>query len=73
MYPVYKMALSSYTLQPRTKMNGQTAKFTGKSHFLGIRKVLTLGLKAEKPLQNEKHIEDWALGSHQRDNGHVTH
>ena len=32
-----------------------------------------LGLKAEKPLQNENHTEDWALGSHPRDNGHVTH
>ena len=33
-----------------------------KLHFLGIRKVLNLGLKAEKPLQNENHTEDWALG-----------
>ena len=39
----------------------------------GIRKVLNLGLKAEKLLQNENHTEDWALGSHSRDNGHVTH
>ena len=38
-----------------------------------IRKVLNLGVKAEKPLQNENHTEDWALGSHPRDNGHVTH
>ena len=37
---------------------------------LGIRKVLNLGLKQ---LQNENHTEDWALGSHPRDNGHVTH
>ena len=22
---------------------------------------------------NENHTEDWALGSHPRDNGHVTH
>ena len=29
--------------------------------------------KAEKQLQNENHTEDWALGSHPRDNGHVTH
>ena len=43
------------------------------SIFLGIRKVLNLGLKAEKQLQNENHTEDWALGSHPRDNGHVTH
>ena len=26
-----------------------------------IRKVLNLGLKAEKQLQNENHTEDWAL------------
>ena len=37
------------------------------------RKVLILGLKAEKHLQNENHTEDWKLGSHPRDNGHVTH
>ena len=41
--------------------------------FLAIRKVLNLGLKAEKQLQNENHTEDWALGSHPRDSGHVTH
>ena len=40
---------------------------------LGVWKVLSLGLKAEKPLQNENHAEEWALGSHPRDNGHVTH
>ena len=48
-------------------------KIGAKEHFLGIRKVLNLGLKAEKQLQNENHTEDWALGSHPRDNGHVTH
>ena len=51
----------------------QTAKFAQKYHFLGIRKVLNLSLKAEKQLQNENHTEDWALGSDPRDNGHVTH
>ena len=38
-----------------------------------IRNVLNLSLKAEIQLQNENHTEDWALGSHPRDNGHVTH
>ena len=38
-----------------------------------IRKVLNLGLKAGKQLQNENNTEDCALGSHPRDNGHVTH
>ena len=60
-------------LQFWQKINGQTSKFARKLHFLGIRKVLNLGLKAEKPLQNENHTEDWALGNHPRDNGHVTH
>ena len=46
-----------------------THYFTG---FI-VRKVLNLGLKAEKPLQNENPTEDWALGSHPCDNGHVTH
>ena len=59
--------------QSRSKICGQTAKFARKYHFLGIRKVLNLGFKAEKQLQNENHDEDWALGSHPRDNGHVTH
>ena len=31
--------------------------------IVGIRKVLNLGLKAEKQLQNENHTEDWALGN----------
>ena len=35
--------------------------------------VKNLGFKAEKQLQNKNHTEDWALGSHPRDNGHVTH
>ena len=60
-------------LQFWQKINGQTSKFARKLHFLGIRKVLNLCLKAEKPLQNENHTEDWALDSHPRDNGHVTH
>ena len=53
-------------------------------HLLGIRKVLNLGLKAEKQLQNrnhtedwalqhKNHTEDWALGNHPDDNDHVTH
>ena len=53
-------------LQFWQKINVQTSKFARKLHFLGIRKVLNLGLKAEKPLQNENHTEDWALGSHPR-------
>ena len=60
-------------LQSRSKISGQTAKFARKYHFLGILKVLNLGFKAEKQLQNENHTQDWALGSHPRDNGHVTH
>ena len=46
--------------------------FRESSIFLGIRKVLNLGLKTEIQLQNENHTEDWALGSHPRGNGHVT-
>ena len=39
----------------------------------GLSSPLNLGLKADKQLQNENHTEDWVLGSHPRDNGHVTH
>ena len=70
---VTKLSGFGQYLQFWQKINGQTSKFARKLHFLGIRKVLNLGLKAEKPLQNENHTEDWALGSHPRDNGHVTH
>ena len=42
-------------------------------HFLGIRKGLNLGLKAWNQLQNKNHTEDWALGCHPRENGHVTY
>ena len=55
------------------KLMAKRKKFARKLHFLGIQKVLNLGLKAEKPLQNENHTEDWPLGSHPRDHGHVTH
>ena len=58
-----------YFRQFLQKINGQTLKFARKLHFLDIRKVLNLGLKSKKPLQNENHTEDWALGSHPRDNG----
>ena len=61
------------TLQFWQKINDQTSKFARKLHFLGMRKVLNLGLKAEKPFQNLNHTEDLALGSHPRDNVHVTH
>ena len=44
-----------------------------KWHFVGIRKVLNLCLKAEIQLQNENHTEDWALGIHPHDTGQVTH
>ena len=40
---------------------------TRKQLFQGIGKVLKLGLKVEKKLQNENHTEDWALGGHPRD------
>ena len=55
------------------KLMAKREHLRGEKHFLGIRKLLNLGLKAEKQLQNENHTEDWALGSHPRDNGHVTH
>ena len=29
--------------------------------------------QSREQLQNENRTEDWALGSHPRDNGHVTH
>ena len=63
----------SYLLQCCGKINEKTTNFTVNWHFLCIRKLLILGLKAEKQLRNKNHTEDWALGCHPRDNGHVTH
>ena len=48
-------------------------KICAKVAFHRYTESVKLGLKAEKQLQNENHTEDWALGSHPRDNGHVTH
>ena len=50
-----------------------TTNFTGKWHFLCIRKCLTSGLKAEQQLRNQNHTDDWALGCYPRDNECVTH
>ena len=58
------------TVEKKYWTNG---KICAKVAFPTIRKVLNLGLKAGKQLQNENHTEDWALGSHPRDNGQVTH
>ena len=48
-------------------------KICAKVAFPSYTESVNLGLKAEKQLQNENHTEDWALGSHPRDNVHVTH
>ena len=62
-----------WILQAFTKIMTLTTNFTGKYHFLCIRKCLISGLKAEKLPRNQNHTEDWALGCHPRDSGHVTH
>ena len=54
------------------KDNDTNDKFYGKVAFLSINKWLILGLKAEKHVK-KKQIEDWVLGSHPLDNGHMTH
>ena len=66
-------ALRYLYLQSCAQIMRKNDKFYRKVAFLTYTKVLNLGLKAEKPLQNENHTEDWALGCHPRDNGHVTH
>ena len=73
MYTFFKIRNLVKGLQSRSKNLWTNGKICTKDHLLGIRKVLNLGFKAEKRLQNENHTEDWALGSHPRDNGHVTH
>ena len=58
---------------PGNNLMAKRQKLRESSISLGIRKVLNLTLKAEIQFQNENHTEDWALGSHPRHNGHVTH
>ena len=53
--------------------NETSVKYSRKVTFLGIHKELNLCIKAEKQLQNKKHIEDWALGCPPCDNGCMTH
>ena len=57
------------------KNNGTNDKFIEKVTFLRyvMWKGLNLGLKARKLFHNQNHTENWALGSHPRDNGHVSH
>ena len=62
-----------WVLQFRIKINGKTKQLAGKWHFLGIRYVLNLVLKAKKQLQNKNRTEDWALDSHPHGDHHVTH
>ena len=48
---------------------GTNDKFYRKVAFLMYTEIF----KAKKQLRNQNHTEDWALGCHPRDNGHVTH
>ena len=54
---------------------GTNDKFFRKVALLRYTEILylNLGFKAGIQLQNKNHTEDWALGCHPRDNGHVTH
>ena len=53
------------------KNNGTNDKFL--AFFMYTEKCLISGFKVEKKPRNQNHTEDWALGCHPRDNGHVTH
>ena len=49
-------------------------KLSRKDHFIGIRKGLKFrSKKLERSFKKKGHTEDWALGSHPCDNGHLTH
>ena len=62
-----------FYLQSLTKILRLTTNFYRKVAFLMYTGMVKFRLKAGKPLKNENHTEDWALGSHPHDNGHVTH
>ena len=53
--------------------NEKNDQFYRKVAFLMCSEGSILGLKAGKKLRNKNHTEDWELGCHPRDNGHVTH
>ena len=42
-------------------------------NFFFIYRFVYAYYKASKQLRNQNHTEDWALGCHPPDNGHVTH
>ena len=62
-------------LHPTTihKNNGTNGKICAKVVFPRYTESVKFKSQTEKQLQNENHTEDWALGSHPRDNGHMTH
>ena len=66
LYVEPRVLVSRRTLQCRVRHLTPTYVMTNELQ------LLNLCCKAEKQLQNENHTEDWALGSHPRDNGHVT-
>ena len=60
-------------LQFWQKINGQTSKFAWKVEFPRYTESVKFRSQSRETAQNENHTEDWALGSHPRGNGHVTH
>ena len=65
-----KALFSSFVLYLQSRTNG---KICAKVAFPRYTESVKFRFFAEKQLQNENHAEDWALGSHPRGNGHVTH
>ena len=48
-------------------------KICAKVAFPSYTESVKFRSQSREKLQNENNTEDWALGSHPRDNGHVTH
>ena len=55
------------------KNNGTNGKNCAKVAFPRYTESVKFKSQSRETASKRKHTEDWALGSHPRDNGHVTH
>ena len=55
------------------KNNGTNGKICAKVAFPRYTESAKFKSQSRETASKRNHSEDWALGSHPRDNGHVTH
>ena len=67
------MDISNQRVCENTYNQGQNVMDKRQNSFPRYTESVKFKSKSRETVQNENHTEDWALGSHPRDNGHVTH